>query len=54
MMPTLDYEWTESGVDIVLKIQYMIYKEKNILAFFKGIEADGIGPGNIKRIMDAD
>lgn len=55
MMPNLNYTWTESGVDIVLvDSEYdKIVKQKNILGFFRGIGVDGIGPGNIKRIIDS-
>ena len=55
MMPNMDYEWNETGVDIILKNsdEDNIVKQKNIAGFFKTLEITGIGLGNIKRIMDA-
>ena len=55
MMPNMDYEWNETGVDIILKnsAEDNIVKQKNIAGFFKTLEITGIGLGNIKRLMDA-
>ena len=54
MMPNMDYEWNETGVDIILKNsdEDNIVKQKNIAGFFKTLDITGIGLGNIKRIMD--
>jgi len=55
MMPDLPFKWNETGVDIILdapeKDSTVI--EKNITGFFKGIGVDGLGSGNVKRIIDA-
>ena len=55
MMPNIDYEWNQTGVDIILKNsdEDDIVKQKNITGFFKTLEITGIGLGNIKRIMNA-
>jgi NAD-dependent DNA ligase len=54
-MPTVGYQWNESGVDIILenKDSDQIVREKNIVGFFKGIGVDGLSNGNVARIMDA-
>jgi len=54
-MPLNEYKWNETGVDIILenKEDNSIVKEKNITGFFKGIGVDGLGSGNIARIIDA-
>jgi len=55
MMPTVPYIWNDSHVDIMLenKNDDITVREKNITGFFKGIEVDGLGGGNITRIMEA-
>lgn len=55
LMPTVPYLWNDSNVDIMLenKDDDLTVREKNITGFFKGIEVDGIGSGNITRIMEA-
>ena len=54
-MPSIPYEWNETGVDIMLinKDDNATVREKNITGFFKGLEVDGLGAGNVKRIIDA-
>ena len=54
-MPTVPYHWTETHVDIVLDDISMdeTVQEKNITAFFTGIEVDGLSSGNVKRLMKA-
>jgi len=54
-MPQVEYQWTESGVDILLlnKDTDQMVREKNIVGFFKGIGVDGLSNGNVARIMDA-
>ena len=49
------YSWNSTGVDLVLndKEDNRIVNEKNIVGFFKILGVEGIGIGNIKRIMDA-
>ena len=55
LMPTIPYIWNESLVDIILKNKDDNYhvREKIITGFFKGIEVDGLGSGNISRIIEA-
>lgn len=52
-MPDIEYTWNDTHIDIVLldKSENEIVKEKNITGFFKGLGVDGLGPGNIKKIM---
>jgi NAD-dependent DNA ligase/predicted flap endonuclease-1-like 5' DNA nuclease len=54
-MPDVDYKWNETHVDIILEDaeQDETVKEKNIVGFFKGLEVDGLGPGNVKKIIKA-
>jgi NAD-dependent DNA ligase/predicted flap endonuclease-1-like 5' DNA nuclease len=54
LMPTEEYEWDSTHTNIlVVDKDNPIVKEKNILGFFKNIEVDGLGPGNIKKIIEA-
>ena len=57
LMPECDYEWNESGVDIVLLKENMkdneVVQEKKLLVFFEKLGVVGLGLGNIKRIMKA-
>ena len=56
LMPDPDtYEWNDTHVDIVLidKADNQVVKEKNITGFFTNIGVDGLGNGNVKRIMHA-
>lgn len=54
-MPDVPYEWNNTHIDVVLKDkgdnQTVIVK--NIAGFFKGIEVDGLGEGNVERIVKA-
>jgi NAD-dependent DNA ligase/DNA polymerase/3'-5' exonuclease PolX len=54
-MPDVDYKWNETHVDIILEDaeQDETVKQKNIVGFFKGLEVDGLGPGNVKKIIKA-
>jgi DNA ligase (NAD+) len=53
-MPAVSYKWNETGVDAILDGEDdATVREKNITGFFKGIEVDGLGPGNVKRIIAA-
>ena len=54
-MPTQSYKWNPTNVDIILENmdQDITVREKNITGFFKGIEVEGLGSGNILRIMEA-
>ena len=55
MLPTVPYEWNDSHVDFILTdiSDDKIVKEKNITGFFKIIGVDGLGPGNVKRIINS-
>jgi NAD-dependent DNA ligase len=52
-MPLVPYKWNESHVDIMLEnaSEDPTVKEKNITGFFKGIEVDGLGSGNVAKII---
>ena len=52
-MPDVAYKWNETHVDIILEDmeQDETVREKNIMGFFKGLEVDGLGPGNVKKII---
>ena len=54
-MPNQPYHWTDTRVDIVLDnvSEDETVQEKNITAFFTGIEVDGLSTGNVKRLMKA-
>ena len=54
-MPDVPYVWNDTHVDIMLEdaSQDSTVIEKNITGFFKGIEVDGLGGGNIARIIEA-
>ena len=54
-MPSVPYVWTKTHVDIMLEnaAEDPIVKEKNITGFFKGLEVDGLGAGNVVKIMGA-
>jgi NAD-dependent DNA ligase len=54
-MPDVPYVWNDSHVDIMLEdaAQDSTVIEKNITGFFKGIEVDGLGGGNVVRIIEA-
>lgn len=55
-MPTQTYKWNSTKVDIILENadQDETVREKNITGFFKGIEVEGLGSGNISRIIEAN
>jgi len=54
-MPSVPYHWTDTHIDIILDDVNTddTVQEKNITAFFTGIEVDGLSSGNVKRIMNA-
>ena len=55
LFPAVEYSWNETKVDIMLvdKTLDETVLIKNISGFFVGIGVDGLGSGNIKRIIDA-
>jgi len=54
-MPLVPYKWTDTKVDIVIEnvMEDRTVIEKNITAFFVGLEVDGLSSGNVKRLMNA-
>ena len=54
-MPSQSYKWNSTNVDIILENldQDITVREKVITGFFKGIEVEGLGSGNVSRIMEA-
>jgi len=53
LMPDVPYRWNDTHVDIILENAEddATVREKNITGFFKGIEVDGLGAGNITKIV---
>jgi len=53
-MPDVPYKWNDTNVDVMLLNinDDPTVKEKNITCFFKGIEVDGLGSGNVARIIE--
>lgn len=53
LMPSIPYKWNNTHIDIIIEdIQSNIdVREKNITSFFKSIGVDGLGEGNVKRIV---
>jgi NAD-dependent DNA ligase len=54
-MPDSAYHWNDTHVDIVLDdvTTDETVLEKNITAFFVGLEVDGLSSGNVKRLIKA-
>ena len=52
-MPELEYIWNETHVDIMLKdkTSNITVLEKNISGFFKSLDVDGLGAGNVAKIV---
>jgi NAD-dependent DNA ligase len=55
LMPDVPYRWNDTHVDIILENAEddATVREKNITGFFKGIEVDGLGAGNITKIISS-
>jgi len=53
LMPSIEYYWNETNIDIILKnkAENNEVKEKIITNFFKKIGVGGLSTGNVKRIM---
>jgi len=53
LMPDVPYRWNDTHVDIILENAEddATVREKNITGFFKGIEVDGLGAGNVTKIV---
>ena len=54
-MPSVPYHWNETNVDIILDniVENTTVREKRMLRFFKSLDVEGLGPGNIKRLNKA-
>ena len=54
-MPLDEYVWNETGIDIVLvdKMNDVDVNHKVITLFFKTIGVEGLGAGNVRKIIDA-
>lgn len=54
-MPSVPYIWTDTHVDIMLEnaTTNQNVQEKAITSFFRKLEVEGLGAGNITRIMSA-
>jgi DNA ligase (NAD+) len=54
-MPTDEYVWNDTGIDIMLadKMNDVEVNHKVITLFFKTIGVEGLGSGNVKKIIDA-
>lgn len=54
-MPSMPYVWNDTNIDILLvnPEEDPTVKEKNITGFFKGIGVDGMGSGNVARLISA-
>jgi NAD-dependent DNA ligase len=52
-MPMVPYKWNDTQVDVLLedKLSDETVREKNIAKFFKDIGVEGLGSGNIARII---
>ena len=55
LMPDVPYQWTAGNVDIELvnKDSDIIVKEKIFTAFFKNLNVEGLGPGNVKKLINS-
>jgi len=55
LMPTVEYIWNSTHVDIMLKNkdEDKTVRNKKITLFFKGIDVDGLGDKNVEKIIDA-
>ena len=54
-MPSVPYHWNETNVDVILDniVENTTVREKRMLRFFKSLDVEGLGPGNIKRLIKA-
>ena len=54
-MPTEEYTWNDTHVDIILNnaSANATVQQKNIANFFRDIDVAGLSTGNVKRIMNA-
>ncbi len=54
--PDVDYIWNDSHIDIILANidDNLTVKKKNIKYFFDTLDVENLGPGIIKKLVDAD
>ena len=54
-MPDIEYKWNDTHIDIILvdSEKHPEVKFKKILKFFTDLEVMGLGPGNIKKLIEA-
>lgn len=54
-MPEIDYNWTDSNVDIIManKDENSIVKEKNITGFFTGLNTTGLSKGTVNILINS-
>ena len=54
-MPDVDYKWNDTHVDIILvdSDKHPEVKFKKILKFFTDLDVSGLGPGNVKKLIEA-
>lgn len=54
-MPTVPYAWNDTRVDVIVKdaAQDPHVREAAIRAFFDKIETDGVGPGTVRKFIEA-
>jgi NAD-dependent DNA ligase len=52
-MPEEEYIWNDTNIDVMLQdtTGNIVVLEKNITGFFKGIGVDGMGPGNVDKLI---
>ena len=52
-MPDVPYRWSETHVDAILEKpeEDPVVKEKNITNFFTSLEVEGLGAGNVRRLI---
>ena len=55
MMPTVPFRWNDTHVDVILENieDDEMVREKIITMFFKTLSVDGIGPGNVKKMINS-
>jgi NAD-dependent DNA ligase/predicted nucleotidyltransferase len=52
-MPSMPYNWTDTNIDVVLNDKDIneVVRAKQIAGFFKRLSVDGLGEGNVNRIV---
>ena len=54
-MPNIPYKWNKTKIDVILinPEANSTVREKNITKFFVDLDIERLGPGNVKRIVEA-